>query len=99
MYVIAYLLKGNLPWQGIIIQPGQIHEDEVLKVKQMTIVKALCKGLPQHFVEYIQCLGFQGKPNYKYLHSILEEHVLPEALPNPQTNASPIRCSQTVICS
>ena len=71
MYVIVYLLKGSLPWQGIIIQPGQIHEDEVLKVKQITMAKALCKGLPQHFidfVEHIQCLGFQNKPDYyKYL--------------------------------
>jgi serine/threonine protein kinase len=33
VYAIAYLAKGSLPWQGIIVQPGQIHQDEVLRVK------------------------------------------------------------------
>jgi hypothetical protein len=87
VYAIVYLAKGCLLWQGIIVQPDQIHEDEILKVKQATTVKALCKGLPQPFVEFaghIQCLGFQNKPDYKYLRSILEKCAL------PQTNASPI---------
>jgi serine/threonine protein kinase len=87
VYAIVYLVKGCLPWQGIIVQPDQIHEDEVLKVKQATTVKALCKGLPQPFVEFaghIRRLGFRNKPDYKYLRSILEKCAL------PQTNASPI---------
>lgn len=81
VYVIVYLAKGSLPWQGVIAQPGQIHQDEVLRVKQATTVKALCKGLPQpfvDFVEHIRCLGFRDKPDYKFLHSILKKCVLPE---------------------
>jgi len=46
VYIIVYLAKGSLPWQGIIVQLGQIYQDEVLRVKQATTVKALCKGLP-----------------------------------------------------
>jgi len=100
VYVIVYLVKGSLPWQGIKVQPGQIHQDEVMKVKQATTVKALCKGLPQpfaEFVEHIRCLGFRDKPDYKFLHSILEKCALPQTLPNSQIDASPIRRSQAVI--
>ncbi|KAF8498962.1 kinase-like domain-containing protein [Russula emetica] len=79
IYVIVYLVKGCLPWQGITVQPGQIHQDKVLKVKQATIVKALCKGLPQPFIEfskYIRCLGFQDKPDYNLLCSILKKYAV-----------------------
>ena len=61
MYIIIYLAKGSLPWQGIVVQLGQIHQDEVLRVKQATTVKALYKGLPQPFVEFVEhiwCLSF-----------------------------------------
>jgi casein kinase 1 len=97
VYVIVYLAKGRLPWQGIIVQPGQIHEDEVLRVKQATMVKALCKGLPQpfiDFVEHIWHLGFRDKPDYKRLLSILEQCALPQTLPDSKTDASPMRRSQ-----
>jgi serine/threonine protein kinase len=100
-YVIVYLAKGSLPWQGIVVKPGQIHEDEVLRVKQATTVKALCAGLPRRFlefVEYIRCLGFRDKPDYKYLRSILEECALPQPLPNSQTDPSLIMHSQDSGC-
>jgi serine/threonine protein kinase len=100
VYVIVYLAKGSLPWQGIIVQSGQIHRDEVLRVKQATTVKALCKGLPQpfvEFVEHIRRLGFRDKPDYNFLRSVLEKCALPQTLPNSQTDASPIRRSQVVI--
>ena len=61
MYVIVYLVKGSLPWQCIIVQLGQIYQDKVLRVKQAITVKALCKGLPQPFVEFVEhiwCLSF-----------------------------------------
>jgi casein kinase 1 len=97
VYVIVYLVKGSLPWQGIIVQPGQIHEDEVLKVKKATTVKALCKGLPQPFVEFVEhiwSLGFRDKPNYKCLRSILEncgDCGLPQTLTNSHIN-HPLVC-------
>ena len=79
LYTIVYLVKRSLPWQGIVVQPGQIHKDKVMKLKQTTTVEALCEGLPQpfvEFVEHIQCLGFWDKLNYKYLRSILERCTL-----------------------
>ena len=102
VYVIVYLVKGSLPWQGITVQPGQIHQDEVLRVKQATTIKALCEGLPQpfvEFVEHIRCLGFRDKPDYYFLRSILDKCTLPRTLPNSQIDASPIRRSQVVMCA
>ena len=46
VYIIVYLVKGSLPWQGITIQPSQIHQDEVLRMKQATTINTLCEGLP-----------------------------------------------------
>ena len=92
VYVIVYLVKGRLPWQGITVLPGQVHEDEVMKLKQATTVKDLCEGLPQpflEFVEHIRSLGFRDKPDYDHLHSILEKCTLP----NSQTDAPPIKGS------
>ena len=101
VYAIVYLAKGSLPWQGIIVQPGQIHQDKVLRVKRATTVKALCKGLPQpfvEFVEHIRSLGFRDKPDYNFLRPTLGKCALPQTLPNSQTDASPIRRSQAVSC-
>jgi serine/threonine protein kinase len=78
-YAIVYLVKGRLPWQGIAVHPGQVHHDEVLKLKQVTTAKTLCKGLPQPFIEFIQhiwSLGFEDKPDYRYLHSLLTQCIL-----------------------
>ena len=85
VYVIIYLVKGRLPWQGIIVQPGRIREDEVLKVKQTTTLKTLCEGLPRPFItfiKHIQHLGFRDKPNYNYLRSVLENCAQSQTLPD-----------------
>ena len=80
VYVIVYLVKGRLPWQGIAVHPGQVHHDEVLKLKQETTAETLCKGLPQpliKFIRHIRSLGFKDKPDYLYLRSLLAQCVLP----------------------
>src|SRR5258707_4443399 len=78
-YVIVYLVKGWLPWQGITVHPGQVHHDKVLRLKQATTAKTLCKGLPQlfiKFIQHIQSLSFEDKPDYQYLHSLLVQCIL-----------------------
>src|SRR5229473_1143804 len=78
-YIIVYLVKGRLPWQGIAVHPSQVHHDEVLRLKQVTMAKTLCKGLPQLFIKFIQhiwSLGFEDKPDYQYLHSLLMQCIL-----------------------
>src|SRR5260370_38158212 len=78
-YIIVYLVKGWLPWQGIAVHPSQVHHDKVLRLKQATTAKTLCKGLPQPFIKFIQhiwSLGFDYKPDYWYLHSLLAQCIL-----------------------
>jgi casein kinase I family protein HRR25 len=93
-YVIVYLVKGRLPWQGIAVHPGQDHHDEVLKLKQVTAaLETLCKGLPQpfiKFIQHIQSLGFEVKPDYRYLHSLLVQCILPLNQTLPTTPTEPL---------
>jgi serine/threonine protein kinase len=92
-YVIVYLVKGRLPWQGIAVHPGQVHHDEVLMLKQATTAKTLCKGLPQPFIKFIQhirSLGFEDKPDYRYLHSLLAQCILPLNQTPPTTRTEPL---------
>src|SRR5260370_2255967 len=92
-YVIVYLVKGRLPWQGIAVHPGQVHHDEVLRLKQATMAKTLCKGLPQPFIKFIQhiwSLGFEDKPDYWYLHSLLAQCILALNQTPPTTRTEPL---------
>ncbi len=92
-YVIVYLVKGRLPWQGVAIHPGQVHHDEVLKLKQVATAKTLCEGMPQPFVEFIQhiqSLDFEDKPDYRYLRSLLAQCVLPLNQMSPTTQTEPL---------
>jgi serine/threonine protein kinase len=92
-YVIVYLVKGRLPWQGIAVHPSQVHHDEALKLKQVATAKTLCKGLPRPFIKFIQhiwSLGFKDKPDYRYLHSLLAQCILPLNLTPPTTRTEPL---------
>ena len=92
-YVIVYLVKGWLPWQGITARPSQVHHDEVLKLKQMTTAKTLCKGLPQlfiNFIQHVQSLSFEEKPDYWYLHSLLMQCILSLNQMPPTTQTEPL---------
>lgn len=100
-YVIVYLVKGRLPWQGIAIRPGQVLYDEVLKSKQVTTAKTLCEGLPQPFINFIQhvrSLGFEDKPDYRYLHSLLAQCILPLNQMPPTTRTEPLLVTGQYVC-
>lgn len=45
-YVIVYLLKGYLPWQGIKANNKQEKYHKIMEKKMTTPVEILCKGLP-----------------------------------------------------
>ena len=73
MYSIVYLFRGQLPWQDI--KEGTIEKyKEVVLEKKTTLAKALFQGLPLPFVaftQHIQSLGFDEKPQYDYLRTLL----------------------------
>lgn len=75
-YVVMYLLRGTLPWQGIKAKTKS-QKYEKMKEKKMTIrVKNLCNGYPKEFENYInQCrsLEFDEKPDYAGMRKMFKD--------------------------
>jgi casein kinase 1 len=72
-YILIYLYRGALPWQGLKAATKQQKRNLVLRKKLGTSTKALCRGLPDEFLEYqnyARCLGFHDTPDYDYLRRI-----------------------------
>ena len=69
-YVIAYLLRGNLPWQGIIVKTKEEKYAKILYKKQYIPPEQLLEGYPSELVDYIkycQKLEYDQVPDYNYL--------------------------------
>ena len=72
-YTIIYLVRGDLPWAHLSALGDR---KAVLRKKTQITVEALCEGLPTPFYEFvihIRSLGFDQKPDYQHLHSILSQ--------------------------
>jgi len=72
-YTIIYMVCGDLPWFDVFVYKD--HE-AVLQKKKSTTAEELCEGLPApfcKFVTHVRSLGFDKKPDYQYLHSILSQ--------------------------
>jgi serine/threonine protein kinase len=72
MYVIIYLIKGNLPWMGLVAKKGDTRtKDElVYSVKSKITTAELCEGIPYLFkklLDYSYTLDFDEKPDYLYM--------------------------------
>jgi serine/threonine protein kinase len=67
-YTIIFLARGYLPWTRLSDQ------EAVLLSKSSTTLEELCADLPapfHKFIGHIRSLGFNEKPDYQLLHSIL----------------------------
>lgn len=80
-YVVVYLHKGTLPWQGLrpVPSPHRIHE-VFAKMKLEIPEEQLCCHMPPEFATYfkfVKTLHFNEKPDYAYLrtlfHSVMEK--------------------------
>jgi len=72
-YLLIYLFKGILPWQGISGKTKCEKYAKIAKCKATTSIDVLCKGLPEEFVQYMQyckSLKFDETPNYQFLRSM-----------------------------
>lgn len=66
-YVLLYLAKGRLPWQGLKVPDGKDRDAEVLRVKTETPLADMCAGLPPVFADliaYARDLDFEQAPDY-----------------------------------
>ena len=69
-YVLAYLLRGNLPWQGIVVKTKEEKYAKILYKKQYITPEQLLSGFPSELVSYInycKLLKYEQEPDYNYL--------------------------------
>ncbi len=66
-YSLIYMIKGELPWQGVRAANKQDKYDKILDIKKGISVEHLCKDLPPEFASfmyYCRSLKFEDKPDY-----------------------------------
>ena len=74
-YMMIYLMKGRLPWQGMINSNPKKKYDDIKKLKIDVKLPDLCRDLPKEcikFIQYARDMKFEDKPNYKYLRELLK---------------------------
>jgi len=78
-YVAAYLLRGNLPWQGILVKTKEEKYAKILYRKQNVTSEQLFIGFPNElstFMDYCKNLGYEEEPNYEYLSSLFRDVII-----------------------
>jgi len=74
---LLYLLKGELPWQGL--KGAKNKEDKYAKIKECkvnTSVELLCQGYPEEmasYMKYCRTLKFEETPNYAFLRRLFKD--------------------------
>lgn len=76
MYVLIYLMKGQLPWQGLQARNRKEKYDRIMEVKMNTQLSVLCTDLPSEFetlLQYSRTLRFTDAPDFGYCKQLLRE--------------------------
>ena len=69
-YVLIYLLKGLLPWQGLKGDTKKEKYQNITDKKTSTPVEVLCADLPiefSNYLNYCKALRFEDRPDYALL--------------------------------
>lgn len=75
-YVLLYLLRGGLPWQGLKAKDKNQKYARITDKKIVTSVEELIQGHPEEFgvyLNYCRSLKFEEKPDYKYLRGVFRK--------------------------
>jgi len=75
-FVLLYFLRGSLPWQGTCAKDKKEKYEKIKQIKISTKFEALCKGLPEEFLQYLKyChnLGFEEKPDYDFVRKMFKD--------------------------
>jgi len=73
-YVLIFLLKGELPWQHIIVKTKEERNQKILEKKLEISSSKLCENLPfefERFMDYTKNLEYTQTPDYDYLRDLL----------------------------
>jgi hypothetical protein len=52
-YLLVYLIRGSLPWQGLKGTTRKQKYDKILEKKMTTPIDVLCKNLPSKYLRLI----------------------------------------------
>ncbi|MCQ2818680.1 MAG: protein kinase [archaeon] len=76
-YVLIYLLKGNLPWQGVKIKTGDEKYKNILEKKRNTSAKELSNGIPEfeEYITYTRSLEYTDAPDYRRLKGLFRRMI------------------------
>ena len=69
IYVLIFLFKGYLPWQGVKAKTKSERMNAIKNIKNSTSIDELTKDLPQLFNDILQktkLLKYKEMPNYDY---------------------------------
>jgi hypothetical protein len=75
IYVIIYLLKGNLTWIGLKVKNKNEKIEKIMNKKIYSKLDEICDGLPNEFaifLQYTRDIGFNQTPNYNFLRKLIE---------------------------
>ena len=73
---MLYMLKGELPWQGLRARNKEEKYQKIKECKINTPVESLCLGYPEEmatYMNYCRNLGFEETPNYTYLRRLFKD--------------------------
>ena len=69
-YVMIYLMKGGLPWQGLKVKSTGNKYQHILDMKKEISSEELCKDFPiefQEYLDYTRSLEYEEEPDYEML--------------------------------
>mmetsp|Transcript_11233 Transcript_11233/g.25767 ORF Transcript_11233/g.25767 Transcript_11233/m.25767 type:complete len:411 (-) Transcript_11233:49-1281(-) len=69
-YMMIYLIKGRLPWQGVGAASKHTKQRRVGRRKEKVSHQELCMGYPMEFLQFLQhcdTLAFEEEPDYSHL--------------------------------
>ena len=72
-YMIIFLIKKKLQWQGIKGYSYKECYHKLYLMKKYIKIEELCKGLPSEIIDYMRnakSLKFEQEPNYMYLKNL-----------------------------
>lgn len=83
-YVLIYLAKGRLPWQGLKADKDKTQIEKIGEKKLVVTTEKLCDKLPKSFekyMDYCKKLKFEEKPDYNYLRGVFETEAKDKNIP------------------
>ena len=77
-FMLIYLFRGSLPWQGVKEQDKKVKYEKIRQLKEQWGIQKLCDdaGLPEEFVQYfdlVRSIEFEEKPDYSGLRCIFKD--------------------------